>query len=127
MGLKELAAIVAAIEGACVPLSSEAAAQAELERVLRRVGDGAPVVRREWVIDAASRIDFVVEWPEGTRIGVEVKIGSARRADIQRQMARYARSGRFAGLVLATNRAVRLPAEIWGLPIGVASLGRGWL
>lgn len=60
-------------------------------------------------------------------IVVEVKMNGARGPAIFRQLERYSAHDTVTGLILATNRAVTLPATVGGKPLAVVSLGRAWL
>jgi hypothetical protein len=77
--------------------------------------------QREVSLSAHDRIDFMV----GTT-GVEVKVAGSR-AEILRQLHRYAGFSGIAALILATTRArhLDLPASLQEKPIFVASLLEG--
>lgn len=78
--------------------------------------------RREVRLGPGDVIDFMVG-----AVGIEVKLRSTSKPDILRQLRRYAGHAELAGLVLVTNRAMGLPAEIAGKPAWYVSLGRAWL
>lgn len=114
---------VRAIESLKAPLDTEAAAQ---RAILSALADLDPLAKAEDRLSPTSRIDFTCRI-DGVRIGVEVKIDKGSRRDIYRQIERYAALGQLDAIVLASNRAICLPPTICGIPVAVASLGRGWL
>jgi len=112
--------VVAVLRAARVDLTNEKRAQADLAAALAAAGHGCA---REVRLAPGDIVDLMVD----DAIAVEVKLNRARRAEIGRQLARYARHDRVAALVLATNRAVGLAASIEGKPSWEVSLGRAWL
>ena len=111
--------IVAAIERARIQLATEDQAQVDIGRALAAAGLDA---RREVVLDAANRVDFMVG-----EVAVEAKVRGTKRA-IWRQVERYAARPEVSAVVIAT--AVAFPRDLGMLhdkPILVASLSRGWL
>lgn len=116
-----VAQVVAVIEATRVDLSLEDRAQEALADALLRAFHPMPV-EREVVLGPGERIDIMVG-----PVGVEVKRNSAGRKATLRQLGRYAGHSRVEGLVLASNRAMRLVPEIAGKPLAFASLGRAWL
>lgn len=76
---------------------------------------------REVRLDARDRIDIVVD-----RIGIEVKV-AGRSSGVFEQLLRYAEHEEIAGLILVTNRWVRLPDGISGKPLRAVSLAMGSL
>ena len=91
--------------------------QAELARVLTEHGACAT---REVVLvgGALGRIDLVVD-----RVGIEVKTDGGR-ADVLRQLQRYAHAPELDELVLVTTRTKHhhVPDEIGGKPLHLVSL-----
>lgn len=80
-------------------------------------------IEREWRPDLSSdRIDFFVEG-----VGIEVKMNRARPAEIVKQITRYAKHPRVSALIVASNRALKLPGKLSGKPVFGVSLGRAWL
>lgn len=75
----------------------------------------------EVVLDAHNRIDFFADG-----IGIEVKIKGSRK-DFYRQCERYCAFPQVKMLVLATNRALALPATINGKRVFVFNFGKAWL
>ncbi len=75
--------------------------------------------RREVRLAAGDRIDILVG-----RVGIEVKVGGSAGA-LERQLARYAQSGRVDELVAVTSRIrhLNMPAELDGKPLHVVSVG----
>lgn len=76
---------------------------------------------REVRLSPGDIIDFVSD-----RVGVEVKIKGGKRA-ILRQIERYADSNQIDSLILLSNVAMGVPAEINGKPVRFVSMGRAWL
>jgi len=90
--------------------------QAELARVLTEHGAAAA---REVVLPRhLGRIDLVVD-----RVGIEVKTDGGR-ADVLRQLQRYAHAAEIDELVLVTTRTKHhhVPNEIGGKPLHLVSL-----
>lgn len=98
-------------------------------RLIDEVRIGVPVrgFGREVVLDAHNRIDFLVTLA-GTRVGVEVKVGSSN-ADVVRQLTRYARFDAVEELLLVTTQARHhhLPKVVGGKPAVLCSLVGGAL
>jgi hypothetical protein len=118
-----LALVVRAIEANPAPLGTEVDAQNQLALCL---GATATTVYREHRVNEASRIDFYCLVGQH-RIGVEVKINKGQRSAMFRQLRRYADSGAFDGLIIASNRALQPPDFVGHVPVRLASLGRAWL
>lgn len=116
--MTDLSAVVRVIEAARLDLSSEKAAQAGIASALEKAGLSFV---REHVLAQGDVIDLF-----GEGVGIEVKISGSARA-IFRQIERYALHDAVKAIVLATNRAMRLPAEVAGKPAVVVSMGKGWL
>ncbi len=102
------------------PLGTEKAAQAALEKELRKAGIEH---RREFRLSAEDIVDFM--FPD-TGLVAELKMKKSPGA-IYEQCRRYCLHEGVTGLVLVTNAAMGLPPTIEGKPAYVASLGRGWL
>lgn len=111
------------VAAARISLHDEKAAQRELAALL----DAARIEhKREFRLDAHNVVDFLI--PEGDEhLALEMKMYHARRADIRRQLERYAGFERISALLLVTNRAIALPPALRGKPCCVASLGAAWL
>lgn len=76
------------------------------------------LVRREAILDARCRIDFLVDG-----VGIECKVAGSR-AEVLRQLTRYADFDEIEALVLVTCIAshTRLPDEIDGKKLRVVNL-----
>lgn len=106
-----------------VDLSDEKRTQADIEQELVRALPDSLVVEREARLeDDLGIIDFLVGC-----VGVEVKRRSGSPRSILRQLERYSRSTSIDVLVLASNKAMALPAALNGVPLYRVSLGAGWL
>lgn len=118
----DLAAIVRIVSGLRLDLSNETATQTGLEVGLLDEIDAA-AVSREHRLSGADRPDFLLLG----KIVLEVKGPRHTETVVRRVMARYASHPRVEGLILATSRAMRMPALIDGKPCVVVNLGRAWL
>lgn len=116
----EMRRIARLIGSARCALSTEKAAQADIEAVLR--GAGLPF-EREARLGPGDIPDFIV----GGAIVIEVKLRSTTRKNIGRQLERYAAYHQVKGLLLVSNIATRLPDTINGKPLLSASLGAAWV
>lgn len=118
----EECAVIERLQALCAYLArfrfnftSEVMLQDGLEQVLSQAG--VPV-EREFLLDKRSRLDFML--PGG--LVIEVKVDGSR-ADVLRQLSRYAQSPAVSGLLLVTTRAShRLPESFNGKPLAVHSL-----
>ena len=92
----------------------------ELQLAIAEVFDAAGIAHeREVYLSSVDRPDFLIG-----DIAVEVKTKGSR-AEVIRQLYRYASHSRVAAIVLATTRAQhRMPERISGKPVSVAYLGR---
>ena len=78
--------------------------------------------QRELRLAPGDIVDFLVDG-----IAVELKLRGTPKVAIYRQLRRYATYARVEAIVLASNLAMGLPAEIEGKPAYLVSLGRAWL
>jgi hypothetical protein len=83
--------------------------------------DGGFVVQHEVSLAPRCRIDFLID-----SIGIEVKRGKPRKADLLAQCARYLRSERVDALIVVLDTAVSLPRELEGKPLIVFGLNKLW-
>ncbi|MFF8187715.1 hypothetical protein ACF044_10705 [Microbacterium sp. NPDC016588] len=94
------------------------------DRLAGEVRLGRPITDagREINLDARNRIDFLVE-VDGVPVGVEVKIHGSR-ADVVRQLTRYAAFPEIHELLLVTTKAIHhnIPTELGGKPVVLCSL-----
>lgn len=112
--------IVELIHNSRLDLSDEKRTQADLAAMLTFHGFS---FEREKRLAHRDIPDFLL--PSG--LVIELKLGGAGKMDVWRQLRRYAIHQEVAGLLLATNLSMGLPADIDGKPAWYASLGRGWL
>lgn len=68
-----------------------------------------------------ARIDFLCG-----RIGIEVKRGKPNKKLLEKQLARYLKSGMLDGVVVVVERAVNLPKTMMGKKVEVLSLHSLW-
>lgn len=120
IGLDALGVLV---RTARLPLNDEKACQAELEAWLRRAAPPETVISREHRLGPREIVDFLID----DRIALEVKMNAARPRAVVRQLERYAGHAQVEALLLASNRAIALPATIGGKPALQVSLGEAWL
>lgn len=82
-----------------------------------------------------SEIDHIHEYRLGPRrridfragnIGIEVKKGRPVTSELTQQLRRYLESEELHGMIVVTQRVVKLPATIYGKPVYVLSLNRLW-
>lgn len=111
-------AVVAALASGRFSLAREKETQAEIASAFGRLAIG---YQREVDLGDRNIIDFLLG-----SIGIEVKIGGAKRA-IFAQCQRYCETGKLSALILATNVAIGFPRTLAGVPCYVVSLGRAWL
>lgn len=107
------------------PLSDEKRTQAVIGAGLLAA---AIPFERECRLSTKDIVDFLLFPEEPDAIGVEVKLRSSGPMAVWRQLERYASSPRVAGgLILVTNRAMRLPPNAHGVPLALVALGLPWL
>lgn len=112
-------AVCGFIQNARLELHNEKVLQSQIEAILKE--KNVPY-SREHKLDDYSIIDFMIEG----YLGIEVKIkGSAM--EIFRQIERYCEFSEVEGLVLITNKAIKLPRHINGKFTYVLNLGTAWL
>lgn len=104
-------------------LTTEKACQADINDHLRRHLPEGCAVLREYRLGPFDIPDFMI----GERVVIEVKIRGATQRDTVRQLARYAAYDEVRALILATSRAMQMPATIGGKPLLYVALGRAWL
>lgn len=115
--------ICAVLAAARVDLSTERAAQADIETLLvQAFGRGA--VQREARLSAADRPDFLLG---GVALEVKIKTAAQRQSSVWKQLRRYAAHDVVHALILVTNKTMPLPQAILGKPAFFVSLGRAWL
>lgn len=78
--------------------------------------------QREAELGSGSRVDFLTY--DG--VVVEVKRGRPRRADLMRQLERYASHDVVNAIVLVLERSTPLPDKLCGKPVRVISLNMLW-
>jgi len=125
------ATVAALLASGRFDLSNEYAAQRDIDRLFAQAW--GPMLRtpwwaREWRMSAADRPDFAIEGAAGFVL-VEVKHKRAQVPATLAQLTRYADDDRVAEIVLATGRAMSVPATLGdrAVPVHVVNLARGWL
>lgn len=119
VGNSRIQTFIGLIRSAKIDLSSEKRAQADVEQVLTQAGIAFD---REFPLTESDIIDFMVE-----DVGIELKLKSARKKEVYRQLCRYARHPRVGSLILASNLSMGLPAQIEGKDAYFVKLGEAWL
>ncbi|NBB65069.1 hypothetical protein GVN18_38075 [Pseudomonas sp. ODNR1LW] len=102
-------------------LEDEKVCQQQMHEALERAFPERNI-QRERRLNERDIVDFLVDG-----VAIEVKMNRARPAEIVKQLARYAESPLVEAVIVATNRALRLPAKLNGKPVYGVSLGRAWL
>lgn len=118
-----LSAVCLVVASTRCNLTHEIATQDDLEAAFAGTWGEMVAVSREHRLGPADRPDFLIDG----RIVVEVKGPRHRAPAVLRQLERYAAYPEVEAIVLATSRAMRMPAEIGGKPVRVINLGRAWL
>ena len=95
----------------------------ELQRALWQVFARYPDSRREVILDARNRIDFLVG-----EVGIEVKVDGSL-TDLVRQLIRYAKFEQITSIVVVSTRARHrdVPRHVGGKPVHLAYLADGAL
>lgn len=117
--MTSIEALVSIIRASRVDLSTEKRAQADLESVLQQAG---VTYEREVRLSPQDIVDFLIDG-----IAVELKIKSANKKDVYRQLCRYATHERVKCILLASNLSMGLPEQISGKDVYFVRLGEGWL
>lgn len=112
--------IISTLSATRFPLSPESRTQAAISDALTAAGINH---EREVWLNKSDRIDFLIA---GT-IGAEVKVKSASKMAIFRQLERYAKHRQLTALILVTNVPMGMPPEIDGMPVYVVNLAKAWL
>ena len=102
------------------PISTEALLQEAMHAHLVLSGIEA---EREIVLSQGNRIDIFIA---SAGVGIECKIKGSKR-EIYRQVERYCEHDQIEALILATNVAMGMPAEVCGKPVYVLNLAKAWL
>ena len=95
----------------------------DLQDAVAQLLGAAHNVEREARLSSTDRIDFLVKHHEGT-VGVEIKVGGSR-AEVLRQLARYADYEGISSLILVTNKSRHraMPKALRGKPLFVVYVG----
>lgn len=111
----DAAALATLLEGYSLDASTELALQ---DGIASALTDADVAFEREVRLDAGSRPDFMVGG-----VAVEVKVGGSWAA-LVRQLHRYAKHERVTELLVVSSRVrlVRVPAELGGKRVAVASV-----
>lgn len=104
-------------------LASEKAVQGEMGMWLRNNIAHGIEVSREHRLDRGDIPDFLI----GGAVAIEVKLRRTTAPVILRQLVRYAKHADVQAIILASNKAVRLPESIDSKPLFNVSLGRAWM
>lgn len=103
-------------------LDDEKACQAQMHEWLLSQFPERKIERERRLGLGTSIADFFVEG-----VAIEVKMNRARPAEILAQIKRYAERPEVSAVIVATNRALRLPGSLSGKPVYGVSLGRAHL
>lgn len=78
--------------------------------------------KKEYKLAARNRIDFLVEGG----IGIEVKKGKPNRAQVSRQLERYAAFSEVKAVILVVERSVNISSDVNGKKCILFGLNRLW-
>lgn len=115
----EIAEVLEVIRRHRLPLTDEKRMQQTLGIELERAGIE---FQREFRLSRRDVVDFMV----AGGLAVECKLREGKMA-IFRQLQRYAAHPDVHAIVLVTNTAMGLPAQVNGKPAYYCSLGAAWL
>lgn len=117
-----MSAVLAVLAANRFDLATEKLTQAGIEDALAFAFEDG-MVSREHRLGPGDIPDFLI----GGGLVVEVKGPRHQATAVVRQLARYAAYPEVTAIVLATARAMTMPAQIGGKPCRVVNLGRAWL
>ncbi len=110
------------LEALCAMRPPFALYEADLHRlVANRLTECGFAYRHEARIAGGCRIDYLVG-----DVGVEIKKGKPRPAELTRQLARYAQSECVRSLIVLSWQSVTLPERLNGKPVRAVSLSQLW-
>lgn len=115
--------IAALIGSGRFDLSSEKAVQRDIDALLAMALPVGARAIREHRLGPRDIPDF---WITGGLV-IEAKVDRARAEPTLRQLERYAAYETVSALILATSRAMDMPATVGGKPLIQVALGRAWL
>jgi hypothetical protein len=115
---EKIAEITAALNKRRLSLHDEKVLQNEIELIFREKNIWH---LREHHLSAKDILDFML-----SGVALEVKLKASTR-DLYRQISRYLQHDSVRGLVLVTNKYIRLPAQINNKPVTIIRLGQSWL
>lgn len=114
----EINTIAKLLQGKRLSLQIEKKTQTEIEQILM---DASVMYNREFALSKGSIIDFLIEG-----IGIEVKLKASSKAIFQ-QLLRYSQFEEIKGIILVTNKFIKLPPSMNKKPTHVINLGTAWL
>jgi hypothetical protein len=96
--------------------------EADLHRLVEeRLAESGFAFRHEATVSAGCRVDFLVG-----DVGVEIKKGKPRPAELAKQLKRYAACDAIGSLIVVSWRSVALPPSIGGKPVRALALSQLW-
>jgi hypothetical protein len=102
------------------PINEEYDLQAEIEKLLINVGIH---YERECQLGPRNRVDFLT-FENG--IAIEVKKGKPNKAQVIKQLRRYAEFDRVKGIILVIEKNQDVPKELNGKPCVSVGLNKLW-
>ena len=102
------------------PINEEYDLQAEIEKLL--IGAGINLERECW-LGPRNRVDFLT-FKDG--IAIEVKKGKPNKAQVMRQLQRYANFDRVKGIILVVEKNMDVPKVLNGKPCRSLGLNKLW-
>ncbi|MCE5344559.1 MAG: hypothetical protein LLF96_13390 [Eubacteriales bacterium] len=96
--------------------------EADLHQLIaRRLSECGYAYQHEASLAAGCRIDYLVG-----DVGIEIKKGKPRPAELLRQLTRYAQCDGIQSLIVLTWRSVKLPEKLLGKPVRTLTLSQLW-
>lgn len=116
-----IAEVIGLVQRSRLDLSSEKHLQEGVAEILQASGI---LFEREMRLSQKDIPDFLITGG----VVLECKMrNKSKKIDIFKQLSRYATYPEVTALILASNVAMGLPAEINGKPVYAASLSHGWV
>jgi hypothetical protein len=96
--------------------------EADLHQLVAlRLQESGFAYRHEASLAAGCRIDYLVG-----DVGIEIKNGKPRPAELTRQLMRYAKCDNVQSLIVLTWRSVSVPSMLLGKPVRTLTLSQLW-
>lgn len=88
--------------------------------------------KREWKLDRKNRLDFYLETASGERVCLETKVKGASGPDTERQLLRYALTGKLDRIIIITTTSFNFRSDAFVvegriIPVQIISLEMNFL